>query len=251
MRHLLTIPNCPEAGGMPCAQAQGRVFAAARGAGRILVIGTDSDRVLGEFPAGTRPNGLAWDKTRRRLFVADAADNKARFIDPESGTMLGELQLRGRPRWALHHRESDVFLVNIRDPAGVEVVSPDPMPERDFVPISVQGPHGLELDGEEQRAFVACDGRQLVVLALAERREVSRIPLSGEPDVIWRNAKKELLYCPIGRPGVIDVIDTRGLNTVGRGATEEGAHTLTFDNERQILFSLQPKSQQVAIYREE
>ncbi len=36
--HVKTIPGCPEASGVVCAQAEGLAFAASRGSGKILVI---------------------------------------------------------------------------------------------------------------------------------------------------------------------------------------------------------------------
>jgi len=38
-QHLASIPDCPEASGVLCAQEERRIFAAARGAGKLLVIG--------------------------------------------------------------------------------------------------------------------------------------------------------------------------------------------------------------------
>src|SRR5262252_2029047 len=37
-RHVATVPGCPEASGVLCAEEAGLVFAAARGAGRLLVL---------------------------------------------------------------------------------------------------------------------------------------------------------------------------------------------------------------------
>ena len=37
LRHLATIPGCPKASGVLCAQAETLIFAAARGAGKLLV----------------------------------------------------------------------------------------------------------------------------------------------------------------------------------------------------------------------
>src|SRR6516164_7127137 len=66
-KHVMTIPGCPEGSGVLCAQEEGAVFAAARGAGKALVIEARSGRVLGEIAVGPRPNGLAWDTERKRL----------------------------------------------------------------------------------------------------------------------------------------------------------------------------------------
>ncbi|OGD46122.1 hypothetical protein A3K79_04835 [Candidatus Bathyarchaeota archaeon RBG_13_46_16b] len=58
-KHLATLPGCPEASGVVCAQNENLVFATSRGAGKIHVIDALTNRVLREVHAGTMPNGLA------------------------------------------------------------------------------------------------------------------------------------------------------------------------------------------------
>src|SRR5437660_7980432 len=69
--HLKTIRGCPEASGILCAQETGLVFAAARGAGKVMFVEPRELSISGQIPVGPRPNGLAWDTRRRQLVVAD------------------------------------------------------------------------------------------------------------------------------------------------------------------------------------
>jgi hypothetical protein len=46
------------------------------------------------------------------------------------------------------------------------------------------------------------------------------------------------------------VVDTGKLVLSEKVFTEEGAHTLTFDNKRQRLYAFLPKSQCAAVYSE-
>lgn len=250
-RHILTIAGCAEASGVLCAQEEGLVFAAARGAGKILVIDCNGDETIKEVLAGFRPNGLAWDTKRKQLLAADVGDNKARLLDPESGRNLGELALRGRPRWTLYDYSSDLFLVSIKDPPGVELISPGSFSEEKFVPVSAQGPHGLGVVEGTGKAFVACDARTLVALNFSTGRRLGQVPLSGGPDVLWTNPAKNRLYCAIGSPGVIDVFDMDKLVQSEKVITEEGAHTITFDVTRQRLYALMPTSGCVTAYSED
>jgi YVTN family beta-propeller protein len=84
LRHLATIPGCPEASGVLCAQDEALVFAAARGAGKLLVIDPMTNAVLRIVTVGPRPNGLAWDSQRRHLLVADVQENRAHLVDPQA-----------------------------------------------------------------------------------------------------------------------------------------------------------------------
>src|SRR2546421_3200108 len=50
--HVQTIAGCPEASGVLCAQDENLVFAAARGASRVLVIDATSLALVGELASG-------------------------------------------------------------------------------------------------------------------------------------------------------------------------------------------------------
>ena len=248
--HSGTISGCPEASGVLCAQEERLVFAAARGAGKVLVIATHFNEVVKEVAVGSKPNGLAWDPRRARLLVADVQDFRARFVDPGAGAVVAETPLPGRPRWCVYDPDGDRFLVNVRDPACVAILDAGSAALRARWDVSTAGPHGLDLDLERGLAFVACDGGKVLALELKTGREVAAVPISGEPDAIWYNTKRSLLYVAIGRPGVVDVVDTERMAVVQEIATEAGTHTTAFDRTRQRLYAFLPGSCRATMYEE-
>ncbi len=58
------------------------------------------------------------------------------------------------------------------------------------------------------------------------------------------------LYVAIGQPGVVQVVNTQTMALAEEVQTEEGAHTLTFDESRQRLYVFLPRSGRAAIYAE-
>lgn len=249
LRHQVTIPGCPEASGVLAAQEEGLVFAAARGAGKLLVIDPVTLTVRRSIDVGSRPNGLAWDTHRKHLLVADVGDNTARLVDAKVGQVMALVPLPGRPRWAVYHASGDRFLVNIREPACVAVLSAEPFALAGQFPVSTTGPHSLDLDQQGRRAFVACDGGSVVTLDPTTGSELATVPIAGIPDAIWHNHRTERLYVAIGNPGVIDVVNTATLAIDERIATEAGAHTTAYDARRQRLYAFLP-SCRVAVYEE-
>jgi YVTN family beta-propeller protein len=250
LRHLATIPGCPEASGVLVAQEEGLVFAAARGAGTLLVVNATTNAVLRTVPVGPRPNGLAWDPRRHHLLVADVQDNTARLVDPQVGQVIATAPLPGRPRWAMYHQAADRFLVNIREPAMVAMLSPAPFSLCEQVPIPVAGPHGLDLDQDGRRAFVACDGGSVVALDVATGNVLARVPIAGVPDAIWHNHQHDRLYVAIGNPGVIEVVNTATMTVEEHILTSVGAHTSAFDATWQRLYVFLP-SCHVQVYEEQ
>jgi DNA-binding beta-propeller fold protein YncE len=249
LRHLATIAGCPEASGVICAQDESLVFAAARGAGKLLVIDPTMHAVLRTVTVGPRPNGLAWDSQRHHLVVADVQENQAYLVDPQAGEVIAQVELPGRPRWAVSHQASGHFLVNIREPACVAVLSADPFTLVERFPISSPGPHGLNLDQTGRRAFVACDGGAVVTLDLASGRELDQVPIAGPPDAIWHNHRLGRLYVAIQVPGMIEVVNTETMTVDEQIPTEVGAHTTAYDALRQRLYVFLP-SCRVAVYEE-
>ena len=249
LRHQATIPGCPEASGVLAAQEEGLVFAAARGAGKLLVIDAAATSALREVAVGSRPNGLAWDARRKRLLVADVQDNSARLVDPQAGQAVATTPLPGRPRWAVYDQTGDRFLVNIRQPALVAVLSASSFAPVGQFPVSQAGPHGLDLDEEGRRAFVACDGGAVLALDTTSGSELARVPIAGAPDAIWYNHRRSRLYVAIPDPGVIDVVNTQTMTVEEQVQTEAGAHTTAFDARRQRLYAFLP-SCRVAVYEE-
>ncbi len=245
-----TLPGCPGASGVVCAQKEGLVFAAARGGGKVLVIDAKTQTVLREISAGFKPNGIGWDTTHRLLLTADVEDLQARILIPETGEITGNIKLPGRPRWCKYSQRTNSFWINIQKPAELLSLEPQTAQIHKVFPVSVDGPHGLDIDENEGRAYVACDGKAIVVLGLHTGTELDVVQIPGEPDVVWFNRSRRRLYCAIGRPGVVDVIDANTMRLDQEIETEEGAHTLTFDETRQKLYVFLPRSCRVAVYRE-
>jgi DNA-binding beta-propeller fold protein YncE len=246
-----SIPGCPEGSGVLCTPGDNAVvFAAARGAGKVLVLDPVSLTVGNEVAVGPKPNGLAWDRGRGQLLVADVEDYQARLVDPVTGTTLASTPLPGRPRWCVFDSARDRFLVNIREPARVVALAGGTGAMEAQIDVSAAGPHGLDLNPGADRAFVACDAGAVIVLDLTRDREVASVAISGEPDAIWFNAQRQLLYVAIGTPGIIDVVDCERLVVAEEVATEVGAHTTAFDALRQRLFVFLPRSSRAAVYEE-
>ena len=248
--HTGTIPGCPEASGVLCAQEEQVVFAAARGAGKVLVIEAASGGVMGELAVGAKPNGLAWDPRRKRLLVADVHDFHARLVDPAAGSVVTDTELPGRPRWCVYDGSADRFLVNIREPACVAVLAAETAAVEARWPVPAAGPHGLDLDVDHRRVLVACDEGRVVALDMGTGRELAGVAIAGEPDAIWHNPDGSRLYVAIGHPGVVDVVDTGEMALAQECPTEAGAHTTAFDRARQRLYVFLPQSGRAAVYQE-
>jgi hypothetical protein len=116
------------------------------------------------------------------------------------------------------------------------------------IKIPAAGPHGLDLDAARRRLFCACDAQQLVTLDADSSAVLRELDLSGAPDVIFYNAAWAHLYVAIGNPGVIDVFDMAATKRLQVMPTENGAHTIGFDADRNEVHAFLPWTHRAAVY---
>jgi hypothetical protein len=77
-----------------------------RDAGRVSVFRCSDEQLLGQAAVGPHPNGLAYDRRRRRVYSFNLGeplgpDCTMSVLDLETMQVPAELPLAGRPRWAL------------------------------------------------------------------------------------------------------------------------------------------------------
>jgi DNA-binding beta-propeller fold protein YncE len=146
------------------------------------------------------------------------------------------------------------FLVNIREPACVAVLAAVSGQLLAEWPVSFAGPHGMDIDQEGGRAFVACDAGRVVALDLENGKELESVPISGSPDATWYNTKRGHLYVAIGKAsgasGVLELINTRTMVVEQQVTTEQGAGTTAYVEQRQRLYVFLPQTCRVAVYDE-
>ena len=202
---------------------------------------------------GPHPNGLAYDRRRRRLYSFNLGEPvgencTASLVDFNTMRVISEFVLPGRPRWAVYDRERDRVYANIQSPAQIVVIDCERAAIVRTLEVPSEGPHGLWLDSG--RLFCAADGGALVVLD-RDSGEVRRsLPLPGVPDVVMHDAQLRRLYVAIGEPGLVCSFDSERLEPLETVETEHGAHTSGWDPVDRCLYVFCPASGGAAVYEE-
>jgi hypothetical protein len=229
------------------------LFSSDRGAARVSVFRCSDEQLLGHADVGLHPNGLAYDRRRRRLYSFNLGQPlgencSASVVELDSMGVIAELPLPGRPRWAVYDPERDVVYANIQEPAQIIVINCERKLIERALPVPSAGPHGLWLDGG--RLFCAADGGKLVVLERDSGKVIKSLPLPGVPDVAMHDPDLRRLYVAIGEPGLVCTFDSERLEQVEMVETEEGAHTTGWDPVDRALYVFCPASGGAAVYEE-
>jgi DNA-binding beta-propeller fold protein YncE len=250
---LRALPDLPGVAGVLIDEEQDLLFTSDRGAARVSVFRCSDEQLVGRVDVGPHPNGLAYDRRRRRLYAFNLGEPlgencTASIVDLNAMRVIRGLALPGRPRWAVYDDERDRVYANIREPAEIVVIDCAQLEINSRLAVPTSGPHGLWLN--RGRLFCAGDGGALVVLDRDGGEPVASLSLPGAPDVIMCDSELARLYVAIGDPGVVYSFDPNRLDPVDVVETELGAHTIGWDPDGRCLYVFCPTSGGAMVFEE-
>ncbi len=77
----------------------------------------------------------------------------------------------------------------------------------------------------------------------------SKVNLSSTPGIIFYNPTLQHLFVVVGDPGVIELFGTRGLRKIETVSTQNGAHTLTCNDELSKDYAFRSKTHQASVFK--
>ncbi|HYZ76482.1 MAG TPA: hypothetical protein VE596_03825 [Gaiellaceae bacterium] len=250
--HALSF-ELPGVAGVLIDEQHDLLFSSDRAAARVSLFRCSDEQLLAQVEVGPHPNGLAYDRERRRLYSFNLGEPlgencTASVVELDSMEVIAQLPLPGRPRWAAYDQDRDLVYANIQAPAQIIVIDCERAAVVRALDVPTDGPHGLWLDSG--RLFCATDGGALVVLERDSGDVLATLPLPGVPDVVMHDAHLRRLYVAIGDPGVVCSFDSERLEPVETIETEPGAHTSGWDPIDGSLYVFCPGSGGGAVYEE-
>jgi DNA-binding beta-propeller fold protein YncE len=254
-KYLFSVPGLPGVAGALVSDEANLVFASNRAENTIGIFTPGPKPDVTKIQVGIGPNGLAYDHGHQLLLAANVGDpaiadsHSVTMVDVAGSRVRAEIAVPGRTRWTVFDPAAGVFYVNIANPAVIAVIDakkPDSIAHMFAVPAA--GPHGLDFDPATHRLFCACDAGLLVTLDARSAKILSSLRLSGTPDVIFFNRRRQELYVAIGDPGVIEVFSTAPMEKLATIETERGAYTTALSPAGDRLYAFLPASHRAAVY---
>jgi hypothetical protein len=207
-RHLTTLHGFPEAAGVVA--DDGQVLITNRGAAGLAWIDAHALETRAVFDTGVRPNGVAI-VSRMKLAVVACIGDKTH------GPVLQVLDLEGHQRWAIDLPGQPRLCVTdvtgarlflaIRDPSIVLVARLPELDEVQHWTLPSAGAHGIDIDHQASRLYIACDSGSLVELETIAGKICGEWPLAGVPDATFFNPASGLVHVAIGKPGLVQSVN--------------------------------------------
>jgi DNA-binding beta-propeller fold protein YncE len=216
----------------------GKVYASATNAHEVLTIGARTGRVLAHAPAGSYPDGLAYDAAQRRVFVSDESGGIETVLSA-SGHRLATIALGGAAGNVQFDAATGQILVDVQTRNEIAVI--DPLTNRIVNRIHVPhcaNDHGLLIDSAHRIAFVACDGNaKLLTLKLSTMTFTGTFDVGPSPDVLAFDPALRRLYVS-AESGVVTVLaETKtSARLLGRAFLAAEAHTVAVDPQTHLVY---------------
>ena len=210
----------------------GKVYASATGSGEIVAVDETSLAITARMPGGVYPDGLAYAPAARKLYVSDEFGATDTVIDVDANRRVATIPLGGEAGNTQYDPVSRHIFTNVQ--TRNQLVEIDPATDRIIDRIDLPGAqdnHGLLIEPERRRAFIACEGNaRLLVLDLATKHVTASFDVGREPDVLAFDSGLRRLYVA-GEAGVVSIFDVAAGNPakIGEGFVGPDAHVVSVD----------------------
>lgn len=201
------------------------------GAGNaIVVFDRSSMAVKKTVPAGTNPDGIAFEPVTGTVWAFNGRSKDVSILDAASNQIVATIQLPGKPEFPRADGDGHVF-VNIEDMN--EIVELDAKAKKVLANWPLTGcesPSGMAIDYAQHLLFSVCDGKKMAVLDYLTGRVLGLAAIGDHPDAAAFDPRHHEAFSSNGE-GSLTIIDTTkpDFPVAQTVATVRGARTLAFD----------------------
>lgn len=226
------IPDVDGAHQVAVANSFNKGYATAGKADSVVVFDAKTLKTTGTIKVGSRPDGILYDPTTRRVFTFNAGSKDSTVIDVASGTVDGTILLGGKPEFAVLDGKGHIF-DNIEDTseiAEIDAKTMSVMKRWKLAPCTE--PSGLAFDRAHHRLFAACDNEMMAAIDSDTGKVVATVPSGKGADGAGFDSKSGNILIPEGgdaRMSVIHEVTPNSYKLIENVPTQKGARTMDLD----------------------
>jgi YVTN family beta-propeller protein len=200
------------------------------GANAVVVFDRTSLQTVASIPAGTNPDGIAFEPVTKTVWAFNGRSKDVTVIDANTQKAIATIALPGKPEFPVADGKGFVF-DNIED--RNEIVRLDAKDRKVTAtwPVSpCESPSGLAIDRTGRRLFAVCDEKKMAVVN-ADTGKVIAAPAIGDgPDAAGYDAKSNLAFSSNGE-GTVTIVDASNSSYKVKQTlvTQQGARTMALD----------------------
>ena len=230
---IATITDTPGAEGVEYVPEFKKFYTSNAYDNTIGVVDLTAMKVVKKIKTDAKPDGSTYAAPFHKLYVSDERGKAEAVVDVSKDEIIKTLHFEsetGMPQYDLVARkvyvnlqDQDIFAVI--DPATDEIVGRYPVGR-------CKGNHGMALDPEHHRAFLSCEGNELMtVFDLDKHAPIAFLPLAADPDVIKFDSGLGRIYvaCYSGAISIFHEDDADHYRKLEDFRMQHAVHSLAVD----------------------
>jgi DNA-binding beta-propeller fold protein YncE len=230
---VATIADTPGVEGVEYVPELKKLYTSNSGDSTIGVVDLQQMKVIKKLPTEAKPDGNTYAAPFHKLYVSDERGKAVAIVDVRTDTIVKTLRFdseTGMPQYDpvarkvyVNLQDQNVFAVI--DPATDEVVGRHPVGR-------CRSNHGMALDPEHHRAFLSCEGNNLMtVFNLDTHAPIAFLEMAAGPDVVKFDPGLRRIYaaCSSGFISVFQMDDPDHYRKLENFPVEPRVHSLAVD----------------------
>lgn len=230
---VATVADTPGAEGVEYVPEFRKFYTSNAGDNTIGVVDMKQMKVIKKLKTESKPDGSAYAAPFHKLYVSDERGKAEAIVDVTNDEIVKTLHFdseTGMPQYdpvakKVYVNLQDQNIFAVIDPATDEVVGRYPVGR-------CKENHGMTLDPEHHRAFLSCEGNELMtVFDLDKNEPIAFLPMAAGPDVIKFDTGLKRIYvaCSSGAISVFQMDDPDHYRKLEDFPVQKKVHSLAVD----------------------
>jgi DNA-binding beta-propeller fold protein YncE len=184
-RVVATVTDTPGAEGVEYVPELKKFYISNAHDNTIGVVDLKQMKVIKKLKTESKPDGSAYAAPFHKLYVSDERGKAEAIVDVTKDEIVKTLRFDGETGMPQYDPVARKVYVNLQDQNIFAVIDPATDRVVGRYPVGKCGNHGMALAPEQHRAFLSCEGKELMtVFDLDKNAPIAFLPLAGGPDVI-------------------------------------------------------------------
>jgi len=231
---LATVTDTPGAEGVEYVAELKKFYTSNAGDNTIGVVDMKQMKVVKKLKTESKPDGSAYAAPFHKLYVSDERGKAEAIVDVTTDEIVKTLRFDSETGMPQYDPVARKVYVNLQDDNLFAVIDPKTDEVVGKYPVGrCKGNHGMTLDAEHHRAFLSCEGNELMtVFDLDKNQAITFLPMAGGPDVIKfdRGLKRIYVACSSGTISAFQMDDPDHYRKLEDFPVQKKVHSLAVDS---------------------
>ena len=238
---VAVITSTPGVEGVEYVPELKKFYTSNAGDNTIGVVDLRQMKVIKKLKTEAKPDGSTYAAPFHKLYVSDERGKAEAIVDVQKDEIVGTLHFDSETGMPQYDPIARKLYVNLQDQNIFAVI--DPETDKVVGRYSVgkcKGNHGMTLDPEHHRAFLACEENNLMtVFDLDKHAPIAFLPLADGPDVIKYDSGLGRIYaaCYSGAISVFHQDDPDHYRKLEDFPVQHAVHSLAVDSKTHRVYT--------------